>query len=226
MTSVTLSSHQPTQMLGFANFSAPYAASGEDSATQITTLGVDPDFFSTYQTAIVAGRDFSTTLDQPAEIFPQQPGGPAPGKVVINVSASRLLGFASPEDAVNSQIQIRRGDFDLTIIGVAADTNFYSMNAIPRPEIYSFSPGFTDVLSVRFEGNPQTVLAQVTDVWRSVMGDAELSSSFVAQNMEAEFAQERVEAQLLISFSLLAIVIACLDCTVPRLSPWTAEPRR
>ena len=84
------------------------------------------------------------------------------------------------------------------------------MNAVPRPEVYSFSPGFTDVLSVRFEGNPQTVLAQVTEIWRSVMGDAELSSSFVAQNMEAEFAQERVEAQLLISFSLLAIVIACL----------------
>jgi putative ABC transport system permease protein len=100
--------------------------------------------------------------------------------------------------------------YDLTIIGVAADTNFHSMNAVPRPEVYSFSPGFTDVLSLRFEGSPQAVTAQVTDIWRSVMGDAELSTSFVAQNMEAEFAQEKVEALLLISFSLLAIVIACL----------------
>lgn len=206
----TLSSHQPTQMLGFANFSAPYAVSGEDSATLITTLGVDPDFFDTYQTEIVAGRGFSEALDQPAEIFPQQPGGPPPNKVVINVSASRLLGFANPEAAVNSQIQIRRGDFDLTIIGVAADTNFYSMNAVPRPEIYSFSLGFTDVLSVRFSGSPQAVLAQVSEIWRSVMGDAELSTSFVAQNMEREFTQERVEAQLLMSFALLAIIIACL----------------
>lgn len=206
----TLSSHQPTQMLGFANFSAPYAVSGEDSATLITTLGVDADFFDTYQTEIVAGRGFSAALDQPAEIFPQQAGGPPPSKVVINVSASRLLGFASPEAAVNSQIQIRRGDFDLTIIGVAADTNFYSMNSVPRPEVYSFSLGFTDVLSVRFNGNSQAVLAQVRDTWRSVMGDAELSTSFAAQNMEREFTQERVEAQLLMSFALLAISIACL----------------
>ncbi|MES2604220.1 MAG: FtsX-like permease family protein, partial [Pseudomonadota bacterium] len=215
VTSATLSTHQPTQKLGLGNITSRYTASGEGSDAQvITTLGIDPDFFSTYQTEIVAGRGFSAALDQSAEIFPQQPGGPPPSKVVINVSASRLLGFASPEAAINSQIRftgpVTREVHDLTIIGVAADTNFYSMNAIPRAEVYSFSPGFTDVLGVRFEGNAQAILTQVTEVWRSVMGDAELSSSFVAQNMEAEFAQERVEAQLLISFSLLAIVIACL----------------
>ncbi|HMI79362.1 MAG TPA: FtsX-like permease family protein, partial [Ferruginibacter sp.] len=64
--------------------------------------------------------------------------------------------------------------------------------------------------SIRFEGNPQTVLSQVSEIWRAVMGDLELSSSFVEQNIAAEFAHERVEAQLLISFSVLAIIIACL----------------
>jgi putative ABC transport system permease protein len=214
VTGATLSIHQPTQTLGLANVGSTYTVAGEGNAAQITTLGIDLDFFSTYQTEIVAGRDFSAALDQPAEIFSQQPGGPAPSKVVINVTASRLLGFASPEAAVDAQLRftdpVTRGTHDLTIIGVAADTNFYSMNAVPRPEVYSFSPGFTDVLSLRFTGSPQAILAQVTDVWRAVMGDAELSSSFVAQNMEAEFAQEHVEAQLLISFALLAIVIACL----------------
>jgi putative ABC transport system permease protein len=215
VTGATLSIHQPTQKIGLATVGGFYATPGESSATQsITTLGIDADFFSTYQTEIVAGRGFSATLDQPAEIISQQPGGPAPSKVVINVSASRLLGFASPQAALDSQIRFKSPigseTYDLTIIGVTADTNFYSMNAVPRPEVYSFSPGYTDVLSVRFEGNPQTVLAQITDIWHSVMGDAELSTSFVAQNMEAEFAQERVEAQLLVSFALLAIVIACL----------------
>jgi putative ABC transport system permease protein len=215
VTGAALSIHQPTQTLGLANITARYATLSDNSASQvITTLGIDPDFFSTYQTEIVAGRGFSTELDQPAEIFPEQPGDPVPSRVVINVSASRQLGFASPEAAVNSQIRfmspIGNDVYDLTIIGVAADTNFYNMNAIPRSEVYSFSPGFTDVLSLRFDGEPQAVLAQVTEVWRAVMGDAELSTSFVAQNMESEFAQERVEAQLLISFALLAVLIACL----------------
>jgi putative ABC transport system permease protein len=66
------------------------------------------------------------------------------------------------------------------------------------------------VLTLRFEGSSQQLMAQVEEIWRSVMGDAELSSSFVAQNMQAQFAQEDVEAKLLVSFALLAIVIACL----------------
>jgi putative ABC transport system permease protein len=214
VTGATLSSHQPTQTRGFGNINARYSVTGQEAAPQlITTLGIDPEFFSTYQTEIVAGRAFSTALDQPAEIF--QEGGLAPSKVVINVSASRLLGFASPEAAVNSQIRFSNPTLvsvshELTVIGVAADTNFHSMNAVPRPEVYSYSPGFTDVLTLRFDGSPQMLMEQVTGVWRSVMGDAELSTSFVAQNIAAEFAQERVEAQLLISFALLAIVIACL----------------
>lgn len=207
---VALSSHQPTQRTGVGNIVAPYSVPGQDLASQqITTLGIDPDFFSTYKIQIIAGRAFSETLDQPAEIFPQQPGGPAPTRVMLNASAARLLGFATPEAAIGAQIRIR-DTLDLSVIGVAADTNFYSMNALPRPEVYSWSPGFTDVLTLRFDGDTQTVLTQVRSVWEAVMGDAQLSTAFVEQKMEAEFTQERVEAQLLVSFSLLAIVIACL----------------
>ncbi len=211
VTAAALSSHQPTQTRGFANMSAPYTVPGQEADPQsITTLSIDTDFFATYQTQIVAGRTFSPELDQPAEIFPQQHGaGPMPTKIILNASAVRLLGFASPEAAVNSAVRFG-GSSDMTIIGVVADTNFYTINALPRAEVYSFSPGFTDVLSLRFEGDPQALLREVTGIWNAVMGDAELSSSFVAQNMQAEFTQERVEAQLLISFSLLAIIIACL----------------
>src|SRR5690606_35892619 len=132
------SSHQPTQTQGgLANVTSRYAVPEQGDATQaIVTLGVDHDFFSTWQTAIVAGRDFSAALDQPAEIFGQQTDEPDLANVIVNVSASRTLGFASPAAAVGEQIRftnpVSRTTHDLTIIGVAADTNFYSMNAIPR----------------------------------------------------------------------------------------------
>lgn len=215
VTNATLSSHQPTQTRGFASLSGTYSVTDQEAAPQlITTLSIDPDFFATYQTEVVAGRAFSAELDQPVSIFQQQPGAPIPSKVMINAAAARLLGFAGPEAALNRQVRFSNAAnpvaLDLTIIGVVADTNFYSMSALPRPEVYSFSPVTSDVLSLRFEGSPQALLEEVAVVWREVMGDAELSTSFVEQNMEAEFTQERVEAQLLISFSLLAIVIACL----------------
>src|SRR5690606_37779299 len=125
------------------------------------------------------GRAFSAELDQPAELYTRPEGGLAPSKLIINVSASRALGFASAQASLGQQVQftnpITREMHGLTVIGVAADTNFYSLNAVPRAEVYSLSPGLTDVLTLRFEGSPETLLTQVESVWRAVMGDAELS---------------------------------------------------
>ena len=42
------------------------------------------------------------------------------------------------------------------------------------------------------------------------MGDVELSTVFVDQLLEQEFQQEQTEAKVLVSFSLLAIIIACM----------------
>jgi putative ABC transport system permease protein len=214
VTSAAFSSHQPTQTGGEALVTGAYFAPGSEATPQaIATLSIEPGFFSTYRTQIVAGREFSAELDQPGEIFvpPSTPRNAVPVKVVINESASRQLGFASPSAAVNTIIRTSRTPDDLLIIGVASDTNFFSMNALPRAEIYSFSPlGPVNVLTLRFDGDSQAVMNQVSEVWREVMGDAVLYSSFVAQKLEAEFAQEKVEAQLMVSFSALAVLIACL----------------
>jgi putative ABC transport system permease protein len=132
---------------------------------------------------------------------------------IDNESASRQLGFSSPAAAVNTISRTGSTPDDLLTIGVAADTNFFSINARPRADVYSFSqrsPGGLDVLTQRFDGDSGAVMTGVAEVWREVMGDAVLSSAFVAQNLEAEFAQEKVESRLLVSFSLLAVMIACL----------------
>ena len=42
------------------------------------------------------------------------------------------------------------------------------------------------------------------------MGDVALSTVFVDQLLEQEFQQERTEAKVLVGFSLLAIIIACM----------------
>src|SRR5690606_1544388 len=70
--------------------------------------------------------------------------------------------------------------------------------------------GMADVLTVRYQGSAQAMLGQVNAVWASMMGDVPLSAGFVEQYLAGEFAREGVEARLLISFSVLAILIACL----------------
>ncbi|MDY6982065.1 MAG: FtsX-like permease family protein, partial [Pseudomonadota bacterium] len=96
------------------------------------------------------------------------------------------------------------------IIGVVSDSQFYSLKAVTRPETYFLSVAPADVLAIRYAGDAATVLHDVQNIWRDLMGDAVLASSFVEPLLAREFAQERIEGRMLVAFSLFAILIACL----------------
>ena len=73
-------------------------------------MGVDYDFLSTFKVKLLAGRNFS-------EDFPTDRGNEGKRAVLINETASKLLGFKSPTDAVHSHISTYWGA-DYEIIGV------------------------------------------------------------------------------------------------------------
>lgn len=175
---------------------------------------VDYDFFETFEITIVAGRAFSK--DQALDMYPSAEGAEAgkvlQGNVIINESAVRRFGFASPNDALGKIIRhgsTRENPTDLTIIGVAADTHFQSLRKGVRPEIY-FLDGARGVLTIRYAGNAQEMLSKVQAVWEEMMPDIPFYASFVAENVAAEFAQEQMIATMLAVFSGLAILVACL----------------
>jgi putative ABC transport system permease protein len=65
-------------------------------------------------------------------------------------------------------------------------------------------------MTVRFKGSPQEILKQVKAVWKNVTGDGEIYTVFVDQLVAGEFEQEKTEQRLIVSFSILAILIACM----------------
>ena len=131
---------------------------------------------------------------------------------VINETAVREFGFAGPEDAVGKSLSRSDNDINInyTIIGVVADNHLFSINAPPRAEVYLLNPTATNVMTVRFKGSPQKILTRVKSVWKNVMGDEEISTAFVDQLVAREFEQERTAERILVSFSILAILIACM----------------
>ncbi len=213
----TLSVHQPTQQSGMANNFLPFTLVGEEgSMHQLATVTIDHDFLSTYRISLQAGRDYARERDQPSGLIQIVPTAATTDEsnVIINASAARELGFASPGQALGARLSssspfTQRAE-TLTVIGVAEDTHFFSLNAVPRAEVYLLSPTVADVLTIRYRGNEQDLLADITRIWREVMGDAELTFGFVDQNMAGEFAQARMEAKIVVSFATLAILIACL----------------
>jgi putative ABC transport system permease protein len=213
----SLSAHRPMENSSvFSTISLFYTPAGGSGAQQlVSTLFVDHDFFRTYRIPLLAGRDYAVDRDGPTLLFrPAADVEQLAGNIIINASAARQLGFADAADAVDKQIIADSRDtrkiVTFTIVGVVADTQFKSLRDAPRAETYVLTPGVTATLSVNYTGDAAAIRADVEEVWNRVMGDAELQVSYVDEAMSREFLQEQQEALMLVGFTALAILIACL----------------
>ena len=213
---VCFSMLQPSQLsqinIGFTHHGRP------ETQYIISRNDVGYDYFTTYQIPVVSGRNYSVERDLPDQGFEIMTGTtndnedkePVERNIILNESAVRQLGFNNTEDAIGKIISISNSNNNYTIIGVVADNHIFSINAPPRPESYWLQPNNTAAVTVRYKGSRQKILEQVKSVWNKVMGDAEISYVFVDQILAGEFQREQTEMKVLISFSLLAILIACM----------------
>ncbi|MGD9160857.1 MAG: ABC transporter permease, partial [Desulfobacteraceae bacterium] len=179
---------------------------------------VDYDFFKTYQIPFIAGRNYSPGRDIPSPVFDfwtgsmvSKTGDSFDKNIIINERAVKELGYANSEEAIGEIISYATGiKVRYTIIGVVADNHMYSINAPPRAEVYILDPVQINTISVRFNGSPKRILEQVESVWKKVIGDMEIHTAFVNQLVAQEFQHEQTQDKILICFSLLAVVIACM----------------
>ncbi|MGV3593584.1 MAG: ABC transporter permease [Gammaproteobacteria bacterium] len=205
----SLTSYHPLSTTTAARLSSAHRLEGGgDESFILATAFVDAHYVTTYGLALVAGRGFSADRDV------SMPGTEtAPRTAMINAAAARFLGFADPAQAIGKFIRSAdpgQTDRGYEIVGVVSDNQFYSLKAVTRPEIYFLSPALADVLAVRYEGDAAELMDAVQGTWRSLMGDAVLTSHFVEPLLAREFAQERGEGRMLIVFSLFSIFIAWL----------------
>ncbi len=219
---VGVSNLQPShQGSGGWDSDTPFTLPGHPETTHQFRTYIDDDYFKTYQMPIIAGRDFSMDRDlpdpavMPAVYSRNEASKSLERNAVINETAVREFGFAGPEDAVGKTLSRSDNDMNInyTIIGVVADNHLFSINAPPRGEVYllnHFDAYFINVMTIRFKGSPQKILKQVKSVWKDVTGNDEISTVFVDQLVAEEFEQEQTQERILVSFSILAILIACM----------------
>jgi putative ABC transport system permease protein len=208
---------QPSQQM---QSNLAYTIPGHSETTYIkATIRIGYDYFKTYQIPIIAGREYTINRDIPdpkIDMMTTTIGGNEEKEliernVIINESAAREFGFSSPEEAIGKVLNSTTiNNISYTIIGVAADNHIFSIKALPRAEVYQLDPEGANVMTLRFKGSNKKILSEVDTVWKKVMGDEEISTVFVDQLIAQEFQQEKTEQKVLISFSILAILIACM----------------
>jgi putative ABC transport system permease protein len=181
---------------------------------------VDFRYFETYEIGLRAGRTFSEDFgtDRPAE--PSDANPRVAGTFVVSELAAREFGW-TPEDALGKQLEMSvfnqfqhsvRGP----IVGVVADVHAESVRNAIRPAVYAIWPGDPSArgvrnISVRVTGNDLTqTLAFIDATWARFNPGEPANRHFVDADFAAQYRAETREAQMLATFSLLAIFVACL----------------
>jgi len=165
----------------------------------------------------VAGRFFERNRgDDGRLVSGDSTGNPS---IVINETAMRALGFASPAQAIGKTViwNRRRFSFKPTagvtapseIIGVAPDFALDTRRAT-FPQILYVDPGSFTVLSVRLMGSkiPES-LAAIDAAWRDT-GNTNIQRRFMSQRLQDMYAEVVVQGTAMSLGAGLAIVIAAL----------------
>jgi putative ABC transport system permease protein len=169
-----------------------------DESPGMAIISVDQDYLKTMRIDVVQGRGFS-------EEFP----GDAGRSVLINETAARMFGWS---DAVGKTIRELDGRaISETVVGVVRDFHLMDVRQMIEPLMINLEPGNAGALVVRLgPGNLSGRLDSLRRVWMTVTGGAPFDSYLLENALEAEYKPEENLAALFSSFSLLAVLIACL----------------
>ena len=169
----------------------------EDEQKQYRIIEMDHDFVSSYGLEIVAGRAFSGSISNERK------------SVLLNESASKLMGFSKPEDALNDQINFWGDTF--RIVGVIKNYRQESLKKNFEPLIFRYSKSPGGFYSIRFNtSNVKQSLAKFEDRWKELFPGNPFNYFFLDEHYNKQYKADQQFGKVFGLFSALAIFIACL----------------
>jgi putative ABC transport system permease protein len=165
------------------------------SQIKIMRIFTDEDFAKVYRLTLASGRFFEK--DRQADLQ----------GVVLNEASARALQLSDP---VGKEL-IGMDGSRWNILGVAKDFHFQSLhhNIQPLAIYFSASSGFGTLLSVRVNtGDIRGTIAGIERSWRAFSKGQAFEYEFFDERFAKVYAAEERTANLLLTFSILAIFIA------------------
>lgn len=190
----------------FSKESVMDASNGID----MQTWEVDYDYIKTLGMEIIQGRNFSQSYADSSAI-------------IINETTAKFLGYANPVGHKIYGFGDEQPRQAFEIIGVVKNFHFESLKQQVGPLCMRLgnSMGHT---SFRISGNnAQNLLPQIERKWKNLSGGVPFSYQFLDESFSSMYKDEQRIGKLALSFSVLAILIACLGLF--GLAAFTAEQR-
>ncbi|GAB3771961.1 ABC transporter permease [Spirosoma horti] len=171
------------------------------SAQVVQKFAVDADYLNTLQIKLLEGRNFSASSP-----------GDATSAILVNEALVKKMGWQSAiGKRVISYVSMDKA-LEFRVVGVVKDFHIYSLQHKIEPLVLQIpAPEDQDNLYVRIQsGKAQEALAYIQSVYQKFDPSASPSFHFLDENFSRQYRAEQKQGQLLLSFTILAVLIACL----------------
>jgi putative ABC transport system permease protein len=167
------------------------------------TFGIDEKFIPDYGLSLVAGRNFDK--DKPASDDTTQVLN-----VILNETAAKVLGFASPDDAIDKKLQ--GAGYTCKVVGILKDYHQESLQYEYDPIVF-YPEQLVNMGSFSLKlntANAQQILEKAKQVWSSHFPQSPLQFFFLDDRFNNQYKNDQLFSTVLWWFTILAIIVASL----------------
>ncbi|TLV04042.1 FtsX-like permease family protein [Dyadobacter luticola] len=183
------------------NFNIKRLGSNDQKGVTFSRMPVDLDFFETYKIKMLAGRDFLPT--------DSNPDGRKVKNVVLNLSAAKLLGFQTAEEAAGQKFLLFGKEWE--IVGIVSDFHQQSLKHAIEPIVFAPFYSMGGFFSVKVASKDmQATVDLVRQKYEEFFPGNQFDYFFMDQKFNEQYKDDRIFGQVSSFFSLLAVMIASL----------------
>ena len=165
---------------------------------RLLLLGVDEEYFNCFDLDLVSGENFSASQSQINS-----------NRILVNETAIKKLGYASPIDALRQKILNQKTKEEFEIIGVVKDYHHESMRNEIKPQAFQYNPssGFISInLNHSSEAtfkNLSKTIEDVENIWAQIYPDQAFDYYFLDDRFDNIYKGEKQFQQIFLTFTLI-----------------------
>lgn len=189
----------------FGNLNSNIGLTFPDGRTDVKRVWynytVQPDYFDVVKMEFVAGEPFPQNSSEWSH------------NIVINEKMAKFMGITDVNNLISKTIRFWGQEW--TISGIIKDYHHFGMKTSIEPFIITHNKSIGNVL-VKLDkqsasmANTATTLDQLDNLWHEVFPESTYSYTFLDQNFENQYMQDRQFSIAFQIFTVLAILIASL----------------
>ncbi|HSZ32029.1 MAG TPA: ABC transporter permease, partial [Puia sp.] len=194
--SASMTSYIPTESNSNITALFPDATANSDRSMLTEFWPVDEDYVKTLGIQIKAGRDFSAAMKTDSSA------------IIINETAAKFFGFKNPLNRTIYRHANRVETFH--IIGVMKDFHFKSLRENISPVVLYLDE---DRAALNVKVNTTNIISLtglIKSKWKTLAPNQQMDYSFMDADFDAAYRAEDRIGEIFVSFTALAILIACL----------------